>query len=377
MLERARWLAEVTAVLPNTSQGIVRVKSDNRLATANSVAEIVKPADATVLSDEAGRVVYRWGGGIDITKEPAAEMMLSEPLSSWRLRYYSAMPLVSPIRFTGMYAAIAGLAILLIALGVYVLTRLQRQIRLAKNRVTFAGLVSHELRTPLTNIILYTELAKEDLIRSGQPASGQISTRLAVIDIESRRLSRLVSGVMEIIREDTRARPPRMESHHADTVIDAVVSHFVPSFDAASIRIDRKRGADAWLKFDADCLEMILVNLLSNVEKYASSGGHVEIGSSIESDRLVVQIGDHGPGIATRYRGAIFKPFRRIDDSVSAPSGTGIGLTIARRVARRHGGDVRLVASPRGACFEVTLTVKATKPRGDGVEGAHGDDRCN
>jgi signal transduction histidine kinase len=145
--------------------------------------------------------------------------LLTEPLSSWQLRYYAAQPLTIPLRYTGLYAAITGLGVVLFALGGYVLTHLQRQIRLAKSRVTFAGQVSHELRTPLTNIRLYTELAQADLQTADATATQRIAGRLAIIDGESRRLSRLVSGVMEVIREDEGKRPLRLHPHNADAVI--------------------------------------------------------------------------------------------------------------------------------------------------------------
>jgi signal transduction histidine kinase len=263
------------------------------------------------------------------------------------------------------------LGVILFALGAYVLTHLQRQIRLAKSRVTFAGQVSHELRTPLTNIRLYTELAQADL-QNADPASQKIAGRLSIIENESRRLSRLVSGVMEIIRDDDGKRPLRLLDHNADTVIDNVIEQFLPSYEAASIRIERHAGANQTLHFDADCLDMILVNLLSNIEKYAAAGGLAQVKSSIENDFLVVRVADDGPGIPLRHHNNVFKAFRRLDDTISAPSGTGIGLTIARRVARRHGGDVKIVPSPTGVCFEVKIRVAVAS-----VQASFGNPPCN
>jgi len=78
-----------------------------------------------------------------------------------------------------------------------------------------------------------------------------------------------------------------------------------------------------------------------------------------------VRVSDHGPGIAPRQHKNVFKAFRRLDDTISAPSGTGIGLTIARRVARRHGGDVIIVATPKGVCFEVKIRVSPAAAESD------------
>ena len=118
---------------------------------------------------------------------------------------------------------------------------------------------------------------------------------------------------------------------------------------------------------DPDVFEMILVNLLSNVEKYVTGGGNCEIKcrrcsdprDKISTETLIVTVSDDGPGINRRHANRVFRPFERIDDSISAPSGTGIGLTIARRAARRHGGDLVLLGHCKlgGAGFELTLSL--------------------
>jgi len=379
MLARSRWMAELMTRLPNTP--LPTIQAANRSNYKNLSVEIKPtrdtiearaPVEAIALYDESNRLIYRWGDDIDLSKTAETQLGLSEPLSSWNLKYYAARPLTNPVRFTGLYAAITGLGIVLFALGAYVLTNLQRQIRLAKSRVTFAGQVSHELRTPLTNLRLYTELAQADLQSTDNKASERIAARLAIIDGESRRLSRLVSGVMEVIREDEGKRPLRPLTQNADKVIDDVIEQFLPSYEAASIRIERHRGANQSIGFDADCLDVILVNLLSNIEKYAASGGLAKIESFLKNDNLGVRVCDHGPGIASRHHKHVFKAFRRLDDSISAPSGTGIGLTIARRLARRHGGDVKIVPSTKGVCFEVTIRVS-----NENVEQDPGIASCN
>ncbi|HBJ37363.1 MAG TPA: hypothetical protein DDZ51_21940 [Planctomycetaceae bacterium] len=370
MLARSRWMAELMARLPNTPLPTIQLAAQSSYKGLSSeIRQTPTPIEAIALYDESNRLIYRWGDDIELLKTPDTQLAMSEPLSSWHLKYYAAQPLTIPVRFTGLYAAIAGLGIVLFSLGAYVLTNLQRQIRLAKSRVTFAGQVSHELRTPLTNIRLYTELAQADLEGADGPATQRIAGRLSIIDSESRRLGRLVSGVMEVIREDEGKGPLRLLPYNADAVIDDVIQQFLPSYEAASIRIERIRGANQSLVFDADCLDMILINLLSNIEKYAASGGIAKIESlvktSFQNEILCVRVSDHGSGIASRHHKTIFKAFRRLDDGISAPSGTGIGLTIARRVARRHGGDVKIVPSAKGACFEVTIRVTKANMEAD------------
>jgi len=104
-------------------------------------------------------------------------------------------------------------------------------------------------------------------------------------------------------------------------------------------------------------VEQILVNLFSNVEKYAASGGVLQVASSQTGETTTITVSDGGPGIPARQHEAIFQPFYRSSDRLVDVAGTGIGLSIARELAQLHGGDVRLVDSETGACFEVTLKI--------------------
>lgn len=353
LLERARWIADLTAKLPDTIAGTANSTPNGSPALAES--------GFTVLADEAGRTVYRWGNDEPRNQNPLASRNLSQPLSSWKLEYHSRDPLDGAPSTAFLVASIVGIAIVLLSLGGYVLTSVQRQMRSARQRVSFASQVSHELRTPLTNIRLYAELAENDLQKlSAGETKDSLGQRLQVIDTESRRLGRLVSGVLELIRDPRKQRQPRIAEVVPDEVIDQTLTQFAPSFEQAALRIDRCAEASQTVGIDADILELILVNLLSNVEKYASSGGSVTVRSRTDGDQLIVDVFDHGPGIPWHHRRRVFRPFTRLDDSIQAPSGTGIGLTIARQLARRHGGDLELVEDEnhRGACFRLNLRIE-------------------
>ncbi len=236
--------------------------------------------------------------------------------------------------------------------------------RSARQRVSFASQVSHELRTPLTNIRLYAELAEGDLqtFPDGETKES-VGRRLKVIDTETRRLSRLVSGVLEMIRDPRKQREPRISNLVPDDVINQTITQFMPSFEKAELQVHRQAEASQTIGIDSDILELILVNLLSNVEKYAACGGSVTVSSKIKDDQLTIEVFDQGPGIPWHARKRIFRPFMRLDDSIQAPSGTGIGLTLARQLARRHGGDLELVQDEthQGACFRLQIKISPTK----------------
>jgi signal transduction histidine kinase len=108
---------------------------------------------------------------------------------------------------------------------------------------------------------------------------------------------------------------------------------------------------------DADALAQVVNNLLSNAVKYAAAGGEVTLQLIRGSGRVELQVLDRGPGIPKEFSEQVFEEFFRADDALaSGVTGAGLGLTLARRIARDHGGDVTF--NPReggGSVFRFTL----------------------
>ncbi|WP_372898790.1 sensor histidine kinase [Stieleria sp.] len=369
LLERSRWIADLIAALPD-HRGRLMAPPPLRPTEGGSKVELAElaatPIGSLTLVDEAKRLVYRWGEVDEFSLPPLVTSPLSPPLASWQFRLHVDQSLIPSSSAFPTYLSSAGIALLLLSVGFYVLTSVQRQVSEAKSRVNFAGQVSHELRTPLTNIRLYTELAESDLKRiTNSDASESLARRLEVIDHESRRLQRLVSGVLEMIRPSGKPLGVRREPTDIGELIGGIAEQFTPSFKAAGLTLQTVCRCRDQVSVDGDVVEMVLVNLLSNVEKYVPRGGQCVIECDLLDDAsastrtLRVVVSDDGPGIAKAHQEKIFRPFQRVDDSIHAPSGTGIGLTIARRAAVRHGGALVLSSEPclGGATFTLTLPI--------------------
>ena len=369
LLERSRWIADLIAALPD-HRGRSVAPSSSRMTEGGSKVDLAEltptPIGSLTLVDEAKRLIYRWGKADEFSLPPLVTSPLSSPLASWQFRLHVDQSLIPASSSIPTYLSSAGIGLILLSVGFYVLTSVQRQIKEARSRVSFAGQVSHELRTPLTNIRLYTELAESDLERIAKSdASDSLARRLAVIDHESRRLQRLVCGVLEMIRPSGKPLGVRRAPTDIGELISGIAEQFTPSFKAAGLTLKTVCRCRDQVSIDGDVVEMVLVNLLSNVEKYVPRGGHCVIECDLLDDpsastrTLRVVVSDDGPGIATAHRDKIFRPFQRVDDSIHAPSGTGIGLTIARRAAARHGGALLLTsAAPLGgATFTLTLPI--------------------
>jgi len=148
----------------------------------------------------------------------------------------------------------------------------------------------------------------------------------------------------------------RREAGQVDTIIKTTLNMFTPSLKAKGVQINFKAGAGDPVQVDPDALEQILNNIFSNAEKYGASGNRLDIQSERKSDRTLIIVRDYGPGVLKRDANRIFQPFYRTHSGIAdGVTGTGIGLSIARDLARLHGGDLTLVSTDKGACFKIEL----------------------
>jgi len=343
-LPRGRWIADLVAELPQTPL---------------PSSDATDPDSRIRLVDSNGAAVYQWGDFEPAEDaRPAVEMPLSEPLASWRLQYFVPDEQFAAAGRSAYFGLLIGLIVAGIALAAMALLfyrEYAREMREAVQRVDFVNQVSHELKTPLTSIRMYADLLQIDLEGLDADDAAKPQERAKVIVGESERLSRLIGNVLTFARQQRGKLTLRPTIGVPNEAIAAVIERFTPAMEQKGIEIDFDGAATTPVRFDVDALQKILGNLLSNVEKYAPDSETVEIASRQEDGRTIVTVADHGPGIKTGHREKVFDPFYRISDNIKGVVGTGIGLSIARELARLHGGDLTLVPSHSGACFQVEL----------------------
>ena len=339
-LNRSRLLADIVSALPH----------------AAATGEVL-PGGLIRLVDSKGATLYQWGTH-EPGKDERAIVSLSpgEPLCAWELQYFG-----NPEEFDralggdvvfNFVSGLAAVTLALVALAVYFYRESSREMREAGQRVSFVNQVSHELKTPLTNIRMYAELLEERL----DDEDGKTRQHLGVIVSESQRLSRLIGNVLTFARQQRNKLSLRLADRSVDEIIRSVIDNFRPSLEGKGVEITFAAAAGETAKVDADVVEQILGNLFGNVEKYAASGGLMSVTSKREGDKTIICVADKGPGIPRRLRSAIFDPFCRASDKLTeGTSGTGIGLAIARDLARLHGGDVTLDPTDEGASFRIVL----------------------
>ncbi len=338
-LNRTRLVADIIAELPDTN-----------LSETGAGGSIE-------LLDSNGNVVYRWGEFVVSDGEEAfASIPLSPPLSPWRLKYYVPVEMELTRMFQGMEIQLLGgfavLTVMLVGLSFYFYREQSRDLREAGQRVNFVNQVSHELKTPLTNIRMYAELLEENL----DEADEQPRRYVDVIVSESQRLSRLIGNVLSFSRGQRNSLNLHASPAVVDDTLRSILQHFGPTLEKRGIRVAFDANAPNEIAFDQDALEQIVGNLLSNVEKYATDAGRVEVVSEQNEHGVAIVVRDDGPGVPARDRSRIFEAFYRVSNKLTdGVAGTGIGLSIARDLARLHGGNLILEDSEQGACFRLTL----------------------
>jgi signal transduction histidine kinase len=187
---------------------------------------------------------------------------------------------------------------------------------------------------------------------------------LRIVSAESARLTRLIEGVLSFARMEKGIAAPERRDCDLVEIAREAVGVCLPQAESAGVTIATEMLVDALpLAGDRDSLAQIVFNLLSNAEKYGGGEILLRVRRETRTGYGIVEVLDRGPGIPHGMAEAIFRPFYRLDDSLaSGVSGSGLGLTLARRMAREHGGEVSY--APReggGSCF--TLAVPLGPPR--------------
>ena len=227
-----------------------------------------------------------------------------------------------------------------------------RLLELEAEKSRFLRNVSHELKTPLTNIRESTELLIDE-DRSEAGTERNIITH--VLRDNSLRLQQMIEQLLRYGAQGDAGDDRLDATVQLDLLLDSVLDRYALTARSRSITVERVL-APAMVTGSPRRLEVIVDNLLSNAVKYTPDGGRIGVNLSDDPDEVTLDVCDDGPGIPAKLRPRIFDWFvtgpRPHDWKVA---GTGMGLAIAREYALQHHGDIRLIDSPGGAHFRLTI----------------------
>ncbi len=231
----------------------------------------------------------------------------------------------------------------------------------------FLATLSHELRTPLNAILGWVQV-----LRTGKldPAAG--AKALETIERNARSQAQLIADLLDVSRIITGKLRLDFKPVELRRIIDSALESVRPAADAKGILLDISIGPLASpVLGDADRLQQVIWNLLSNSIKFTSRGGRVEVRLREVGGNAVIRVNDSGIGIRPDFLPYVFDRFRQAEGSITRThGGLGLGLSIVRHLIELHGGtaEVESAGEGQGATFTVRLPLRAELAEDDPLD---------
>jgi signal transduction histidine kinase len=212
----------------------------------------------------------------------------------------------------------------------------------------------HELRTPLSSLSAASHLLQRSEIEAGQRSRIQ-----QTIFNEVQRLNELTTNFLELSRlESGRVRFER-EPVHIEGLIRECMEILRPLADAEEIKLEIDAGELLTpVLGDRNQLKRLLLNLINNAIKYNQKGGWVRVSLRREDSGVILEVSDNGRGIPPEGLEKLFNRFYRVPELEGRVAGSGLGLTIAKKIVQNHGGKITVESElGKGTTFSIVLPI--------------------
>jgi len=230
-----------------------------------------------------------------------------------------------------------------------------------QKKINFLTNISHEFRTPLS--LIFSPLEKS-LREFGDIDKDKLHTRLKLMYRNTLRLLRLINEFLDLSKIEAGLLKLNVGKGNISNYISGIVETYRYLAEQKNIRLSYKSEIlTENCFFDADKIEKILNNLLSNAFKFTQQGGEIHIELLVsernqtgETERLQISVKDNGTGIEGKFQKQIFERFFQIEEKEEQTSGTGIGLALTNELINIYRGKIELESKPGiGSIFKVTL----------------------
>ncbi|MGV8838075.1 PAS domain-containing protein [Cellvibrio sp.] len=223
--------------------------------------------------------------------------------------------------------------------------------RIDQMKNEFVSAVSHELRTPLTSIAGSLALVTSGAL-GGIP--DKIQSMLGIAHKNAKRLTLLINDLLDMEKILAGKMEFDLQEQSLLSILEASLESNKAYADSYDITLALQLEVnDLRARVDAQRLQQVLTNFISNAVKFSPKEGQVEIRLSRQADQAVIEVVDHGPGISDEFRSRIFQKFSQADSSDSRQrGGTGLGLSISKAFVERMNGNIGFESEPgQGATF--------------------------
>lgn len=224
-----------------------------------------------------------------------------------------------------------------------------------KKRVEYTRMLVHELKTPLTPVLFSSELL------AGELHDEQLAKVARNIHRGATNLNNRINELLDIARGEVgllKIKPKKMNVHQLLTNVANYIQPLMDRNRQAFIYDITEAPLYAWA--DEERLQQVILNLLVNASKFSPEESKIILKGKKDSDSLIVQIEDNGPGVSEEYQKKIFKPYQRYDTgNRECMSGLGLGLSLCKSIVELHGGKIWLQSEKgEGTVFTFTVPLK-------------------
>lgn len=239
----------------------------------------------------------------------------------------------------------------------------------------FLASMSHELRTPLNGIIGFSQLLQFD---PSEPLSARQTDYTNMINDAGQHLLSLINDILDLSRIETEGFSLSIETIDPVSAIQNCLTLIVPVMEKYHVEVDGTdvKGPIPLILADEVRFKQVLMNLLSNAAKYNKPGGVVILKAEEHDDKVRFSVIDNGPGIAPEKLDDLFEPFNRLGQEAGSIEGSGIGLTITRKLLHRMNGEIGVkstVGQGSTFWFEVPISHNGAQKHAEIINDADGD----
>ncbi len=218
----------------------------------------------------------------------------------------------------------------------------------SRAKSAFLANMSHELRTPLNAILGFSEIIRDSVLGDAPSAWTKYREYAGSVHASGAHLLSLISEVLDLSKIESGGHRLHIERFDMQSVIQDSLMLVKPQAERAKVSIlPVDVGGDVLVDADMRAIKQVIVNLLANAVKFTPGGGEIKVCCHEEGGAVHVKIRDSGIGIAQELQESVFEAFHQGDAKLARQyGGTGLGLSVCRRLVEMHGGRIWLESTP-------------------------------
>lgn len=227
-------------------------------------------------------------------------------------------------------------------------------------RNSFIANVSHELRTPLASVQGFIQGMLDRAIEEQDR-----DKYLEIVLGETKRMNALITDLLNLAKIESGQFPMEFSEFDINELIRRCIIVFEQRIEEKKLAVDIELGEGKLMVWaDEDRISQVVTNIIDNAVKFSYEGGELKVWTHCAQNKVYVNVADTGEGIPLEEQPYVFERFYKVDKSHSrSKPGTGIGLSIAKRIIAQHGENITLKSAPgKGATFTFTLTRSLIRP---------------